>query len=270
MFSFRSLFVHPTTIHTDLTRPKLITAAICIVALFSVDLTYGYHPIPPYAFCAGNPIKYVDPDGQDVWEINQNGQIVNRIEDKTQDAFHIVQQVDGNWQRIEGQSITFEYGTITGVNKPTVNVMREDGSITNEQLPLFQVKGDDKATQFFEFMANPGETTNVEWSQVKVGTAESQKNIVGNMHQEGETAVGQYVFRTGYTVRENNHSHTNGITTPSLGDVTTAGMINETFPNAVTKIYTNPSQYSPFNKNSEYRIIGLPSITVWGRKPKIQ
>ena len=44
-------------------RPKLLTAAICIVALFSVDLTYGYHPISPYAYCAGNQIKYVDPDG---------------------------------------------------------------------------------------------------------------------------------------------------------------------------------------------------------------
>lgn len=248
-------------------RPKLLTAAICIVALFSVDLAYGYHPVSPYAYCAGNPIKYVDPDGQDVWEINQNGQIVNRIEDKTQDAFHIVQQVDGDWQRIEGQSIIFEYGTISGVNKPNVEVMREDGSTSKEQLTLFQVNGDDNATRLFEFMTNPGETTNVEWSHVKVGTEKSQENIIGNMHREGETAVGQYIFRTGYTVRENNHSHTNGITTPSLGDVTTAGMINGKFPNATTKIYTtNPSQYSPFNKNSEYRIIGLPSITIWGKR----
>ena len=46
-------------------KPKLLTAAICIIALFSVDLTYGYHPISPYAYCAGNPIKYVDPDGQE-------------------------------------------------------------------------------------------------------------------------------------------------------------------------------------------------------------
>lgn len=47
-------------------KPKLLTAVICIIALFSVNLSYGYHPISPYAYCAGNPIKYVDPDGKQV------------------------------------------------------------------------------------------------------------------------------------------------------------------------------------------------------------
>ena len=247
-------------------KPKLLTSVICIIALFSVDLTYGYHPISPYAYCAGNPIKYVDPDGQDVWEINQNGEIVNRIKDKTQDAFQIV---DSKGQKMEGQSITFEYGTITGVNRPKVKVIQEDGSISKERLTMFHVKGDDNATQLFEFMANPGVTTTVEWSHVKTGTETSQKNIVGNMHQKGATGVGAYVMQTGYTIRENNHSHTNGITTPSLGDVTNAAILNASFPNAPTSIYTtNPRQYTPYNKESEYRIIGLPSVTIFGKRLK--
>lgn len=76
---------------------------------------------------------------------------------------------------MEGQSITFEYGTITGVNRPKVKVIQEDGSISKERLTMFHVKGDDNATQLFEFMANPGVTTTVEWSHVKTGTETSQK-----------------------------------------------------------------------------------------------
>lgn len=73
--------------------------AICIVALFSVDLAYGYHPISPYAYCMGNPIRFVDPNGEDVWEFDSSGNIVNHIVTKEMDAFYMVNKVDGEWQR---------------------------------------------------------------------------------------------------------------------------------------------------------------------------
>ena len=38
-------------------------------------LSEKYYGISPYAFCAGNPMKYVDADGMDIWEIDSEGYI---------------------------------------------------------------------------------------------------------------------------------------------------------------------------------------------------
>ncbi|MBP5541081.1 MAG: hypothetical protein J6X88_05460 [Bacteroidales bacterium] len=44
----------------------------------SVDpLADKYPSISPYSYCAWNPVKLVDPDGRDVWEVDKNGRITN-------------------------------------------------------------------------------------------------------------------------------------------------------------------------------------------------
>ena len=39
-------------------------------------LAEKYYLHSPYLFCAGNPMRFVDPEGEDIWTINSNGQII--------------------------------------------------------------------------------------------------------------------------------------------------------------------------------------------------
>lgn len=220
----------------------------------------NYYSQSPYSFAGNNPVNNVDPDGRDVWEINQQGEIVNRIKDKTQDAFHMVQQVDRQWQRMEGQSIAFEYGTVTGYRTPTANVSDGNGGVVQQQLAVFEMTGDNNATQLFEFMANPGVTTNVEWTHAKIGTESSGRNIVGTSHNQSSTSVGGYLLNNDYTLREVNHNHPSGAPIPSGGDMQNVSRYTGAHPNVKLNIYVPSSGYSPYNSRGtiDSRITNLP------------
>ena len=85
-------------------------------------LSEKYYSFSAYNYCVNNPVMFVDLDGRDVWEIDGQGRIINRIKDKTQDAFYIVEKdSEGNYQRVFStdengnkvyESISSDYGTI--------------------------------------------------------------------------------------------------------------------------------------------------------------
>ena len=57
----------------------------------SVDpLADKYPGVSPYVYCANNPVRLVDADGRDIWELDECGNIINHIEDDMVDQFRIV------------------------------------------------------------------------------------------------------------------------------------------------------------------------------------
>lgn len=57
----------------------------------SVDpLADKYPGVSPYVYCANNPVRLVDADGRNIWELDECGNIINHIEDDMVDQFRIV------------------------------------------------------------------------------------------------------------------------------------------------------------------------------------
>ena len=178
----------------------------------SVDpLAEKYYPMSPYGYCAGNPIVLVDPTGSDVWEIDNEGRIVNRIEDKTTDSFYMVSKAeDGTYQRT-GQSISFEYGTVISQRSISFSPKQYDKSAEKaiDTYDVYKIRGDGQATQMFEFLS---QNTSVEWSQAKTGIAgDKGLDFVTTSHidnkEPGMTKLLEGQLFYGYTIRELNHSH---------------------------------------------------------------
>jgi hypothetical protein len=200
-----------------------------------------------------NPVRYIDPDGRDIWEINEMGEIIKRMKDKMQDAFYMVaKDAEGKYQRTfttdaDGNknynSISFEYGTV----EKQFNVDVKIGE-NLEKVDLFQIKGDDNATQLFEFLSNPGKTTNVEWSHAKIGNivGENGKNMIGTSHDQFSTVAGAAIMGYGYSMRELNHNHPSGSNALSPGDLANRTRYLNANPNIKLNIYTTITGYRPY------------------------
>ena len=105
----------------------------------------------PYHFVSNNPINRIDPNGLTDYEINATtGEVVRTIENKDADNFYLVDN-DGN--RIEGASITFDYGTIESYRSQSGTFNRRNGDGTRTEtittIDIFKVRGDNNGTQTF-------------------------------------------------------------------------------------------------------------------------
>ena len=201
-----------------------------------------YYSISPYAYCGGNPVNRIDPDGRDEWEINSQGQITNRIKTDEHDAFFIV---DGDNKRIEDLNISFKYGTV----EKSFRSHDKDG----DSYDVYRVRGDDNGETLYRFLAD---NTTVEWSHALFGKeGDRGLNYLITSHQEiwewGLPDMISKQFRYGYSMRHISHSHPNKSIIPSgLGE----GKLDIYFAEYVQSIFGEHVTFSIYipNYNNSY------------------
>ena len=174
----------------------------------SVDpMSDKYPSLSPYAYCGNNPIQIMDPNGEDIWEINSHGRVVNHIEDQTIDAFYLV---DKKGNRLAGKEVSFNYGTIESFKS-------QYSDDYNTTFDWYNVRGDDNGKKLFEFFAN---NTKVEFSHLMLGVkGDEGLNIISTSHETSKEHSVNFLldnkYQYGYTIRGHNHSHPNNTQYPS-------------------------------------------------------
>ena len=208
----------------------------------SVDpMSDKYPSMSPYTYCGNNPVRLVDPDGEDVWEIDESGKIINQYEDKSIDQFYIVDS-KGN---CIAESETYKSGTF--------NVIANGTGKT-----LFSVKGntDNDLCSSFEFFAD---NINIEW--------ESMITTEGNMYLgssqcEDHTGTFNDVESFGEVISIHAHNHPSGNPQPSGIDSKTSDIrFASKRPNMKCYIYTREEGYSEYNKNTRHDAVLLKPVS---------
>ena len=217
-----------------------------------------------FMYCAGNPVVLVDPDGRDIYQVDESGKIQGRIKNKSYDQFQVV-SVDGNGDKtVLSSSEKYKKGTV-GKSLQNIRATASDGK--SIKLDAYSIKGSENGESIHKFLSD---NTNVEFGRWDFS---SGVNVIGTSHEKGRD--GSARFMKEYLSNNNwfgfletfDHNHPGGTNAPSgtwhpknkdQGDTDFVKSIEKVNPNVNFRIYTRGKGYSYYNSSGP----SLPPIII--------
>jgi len=223
----------------------------------SVDpLAWKYPHQTNYVYCSNNPIRIIDPDGRDEWDLMKDGVMKRRENGRTD--IDIVHAVDAKGNNVSSE---FKAGTITEMNQGTGRADFGNG-VQSFNYEYIDIKGDVAGTQFFEFAA---QNTNIEWAHIQTGVDDNRIGYTPNLmelfgYDLSDPAGGNMVkdfIKSGVNVRNDVHSHPSIMgrllnSGPGPGDFNYAGWAKDQYGTKAppTSVYSKQNGrwgYTPFH-----------------------
>ena len=143
-------------------------------------LAEKYYSISPYAYCAGNPVRYIDPNGKSVYGIDANGhfKLITINKDKT-DQLYVMK----NKKEID-KSKTFLTMSKNIMGSLKSNEVKTTDGKTAHYVSM-HVDGNNKGAETaFKWLSN---NTSVEWSRLNIGDS----NTISTSRDSGSEIGGQ-------------------------------------------------------------------------------
>ena len=205
----------------------------------SIDPKSDKYPgISPYSYCADNPVKLVDPDGRDWYDIDKYGHVAKNTEKQNESN-----EYDVIYSTSTGRQISLPLGTITNVNDESFD-NGQDGA----QVSLSSKVSTKDRMDAFKFVSN---NTNVEWSmssfldnnnhwyfELTTSYSDGSDNVMGRRNDDFGGMVVESYIEEGYKYVSRIHNH--------------HGTYPNTYDKRYAKAYSNSTQYVYDQVNNRY------------------